>query len=236
MLPPGGKATTKVIGPVGNSCPKPRLPSAKRPASAAAIRTARRATIVRFLPMPGRVYAQSVGAQVVASNRISFCGALGGYFVVRPCRGVALSVGLVIARALLGSFLYSCWVPPALRASVAGVSAKSARVAPIMIIIMVLIMVSSWAFCGGRFQPVAHCDGSFSPENRCPQGPLRGQKRKSSERANVFRFTPESGQTADASGCHDRTHALQQQNSVVGSSRPRRQASHSRNGRLWNIR
>src|SRR5262245_47249731 len=95
---------------------------------------------------------------------------------------------------------------------------------------MVLIMVSSWAFCGGRFQPVAHCDGSFSPENRCPQGPLRGQKRKSSERANVFRFTPESGQTADASGCHDRTHALQQQNSVVGSSRPRRQASHSRNG------
>src|SRR5215475_16090275 len=30
---------------------------------------------------------------------------------------------------------------------------------------------------------------------------IRGQKRKSSERANVFRFTPESGQTADASGC-----------------------------------
>jgi len=35
---------------VGNSCPKPRPPSAKRPASARAIRTARRATIVRFLP------------------------------------------------------------------------------------------------------------------------------------------------------------------------------------------
>src|SRR5262249_1231629 len=32
--------------------------------------------------------------------------------------------------------------------------------------------------------------------------------------------------------CHDRTHALQQQNSVVGSSRPRRQASHSRNGEV----
>src|SRR5262245_27849523 len=66
MLPPGGKATTKVIGPVGNSCPKPRPPSAKSPASEAAIRTARRATIVRFLPMPGRVYAQSLGAYAAA--------------------------------------------------------------------------------------------------------------------------------------------------------------------------
>src|ERR1700730_15849460 len=78
MLPPGGKATTKVIGPVGNSCPKPRPPSAKRPASGAATRTARRATIVRFLPMPGRVYAQSVRAYVAAPKRsfgLSICHA-----------------------------------------------------------------------------------------------------------------------------------------------------------------
>src|SRR5262245_7329814 len=51
MLPPGGKETMKVIGPLGNSCPKPRPPNARRPASAGATRTARRAIIVRFLPM-----------------------------------------------------------------------------------------------------------------------------------------------------------------------------------------
>src|SRR5262245_45290735 len=103
MLPPGGKATTKVIGPVGNSCPKPRPPSAKRPASAAAIRTARRATIVRFLPMPGRVYAQSVGAQVAASNRISFCGALVVHAdrpAIRGTEGYGIFGGPPITRAL----------------------------------------------------------------------------------------------------------------------------------------
>src|SRR5262252_3671218 len=42
MLPPGGKDTMKVIGPVGNSCPRPRPPSAKRPASTGASRMARR--------------------------------------------------------------------------------------------------------------------------------------------------------------------------------------------------
>src|SRR5262249_7508837 len=53
-------------------------PSAKRPASGPAIRTARRATIVRFLPMPGRVYAQSLRAYVAAPKRsfgLSICQA-----------------------------------------------------------------------------------------------------------------------------------------------------------------
>src|SRR5262245_19295590 len=91
MLPPGGKATRKVIGPVGNSCPKPWPPSATRAASAGAIRTARRASIVRFLAMPARLYAQSAGAQVAASNRISFCVAL----VALPCRAALKGRGFI---------------------------------------------------------------------------------------------------------------------------------------------
>src|SRR5262245_26687013 len=48
-----------------------------------------------------------------------------------------------------------------------------------MIIIMVLIMVSSWAFWVSDLNSPHHCDGSFSPENRYPQGPLRSQQRSS---------------------------------------------------------
>src|SRR5499427_640280 len=99
----------------------------------------------------GALPVKAIDRQSIALLR---CVGLARYLVVRPCRGVALSVGLVIARPLLGSCLFSCWVPPALRASVAGVSANSASVAPITIIIMDLIMVSSWAFWGRRSQPV----------------------------------------------------------------------------------
>src|SRR5215813_767941 len=48
VLPPGGKETTNVIGPLGNSCAKPRPPSANSPASANTTRTARCAIMVRF--------------------------------------------------------------------------------------------------------------------------------------------------------------------------------------------
>src|SRR5207248_4833430 len=48
VLPPGGKETMKLIGPAGNSCPKPWPPSAKRTVSAAAVRMARRA-IIKFV-------------------------------------------------------------------------------------------------------------------------------------------------------------------------------------------
>src|SRR5262245_65882955 len=59
MLRTGGKETRKVIGPLGNSCPKPRPASARRPVNAGAIRTARRAIIVRFLLTLARLYPQS---------------------------------------------------------------------------------------------------------------------------------------------------------------------------------
>src|SRR5262245_5953901 len=79
MLPPGGKATTKVIAPVGNSCPKPGAPSAKRPASAGAIRTARRAIIVGF-PSDARKTIRTIHGHVcrnVASRDCGFKGPMG---------------------------------------------------------------------------------------------------------------------------------------------------------------
>src|SRR5262244_1370819 len=60
----------------------------------------------------------------------------------------------------------------------------------------------------------ANCDQLFSAGNIGFESHYRGQNRKSSKSANVFRFAPESGQIADISECplsaQKQTPALQQ--------------------------